>query len=415
LAVVNPSIPAVTILFPDFGGCLIRFIARRWLLIVTLVVLTFALAACGGAAPVTSWPGYIVQADTAYLTSATQLDAVNIGGDTAGVKLVGWPVQSPNASIGYYAMPALADDGKTLYVATEQANGNSGQVQAWANIERGTQTAPSIKWTYPHTTTDYIPGNIYGAVVLDGGVLYFGDGKGSVFALTAEDGRPYWPTPVRTQARIWSSVVVDDQNVYAASQDHNLYAINKKSGKQVWQFPGEGTDVDALVGSPTLYDGTVYVGSFGGVLYAVDAASGQLKWSFKAEGGLWDGPAIVSGTLYFGDQAGNVYALDAATGQNKRWSVKVEGGVKMTPLVDNGVVYVGTDSNRLYALKADTGQSIWNVPYKARDGESLLITPTVFENTLVVLPNLAGANPTRLIGLNKNTGQELWLYPAKQP
>jgi outer membrane protein assembly factor BamB len=393
---------------------LIRSFARRWLFIVSLVVLTFVLAACGGPPPVTSWPGYVVRADTAYLASSSQLSAVNIGGDTAGVQLVGWPIQTTNASLGYYAMPSLSEDGTVLYVGTEQMNGNSGQVQAWANVERGTQTAPSIKWTYPLTTTDYIPGNIYGAVVLDGDVLYFGDGKGSIYALKAADGRPYWPQPIRTEARIWSAVVVDEQNVYAASQDHSLYAVNKRTGNLVWQFPNDGTNIDALVGSPTVHDGTVYVGSFGGVLYAVDAATGQLKWSFKAEGGLWDGPAMVDGTLFFGDQAGNVYALDAATGQSTTWTVKVEGGVKMTPLVDDGIVYVGTDRNQMVALEAATGRSIWNAPYKARDGESLLITPTVFENTLVVLPNLAGANPARLIGLNKNTGQELWRYPAQQ-
>jgi len=394
---------------------LIRFITRRWLLVVSLVVLPFVLAACGGPPPVTSWPGYIVQEDTAYLASANQLVAVNVGGDTAGVQLVGWPVSSPNAALGYYATPALAPDGKTLYVATEQMNGNSGQVQAWVNIERGTQTAPATKWTYPLTTTDYIPGNIYGAVVLDEDVLYFGDGKGSVFAVNAENGRAYWPIPFTTNARIWSSVVVDDQNVYAASQDHSLYALNKKSGKLVWKFPPDDTDIDALVGSPTIYTGTVYVGSFGGVLYAVDAASGRLKWSFKADGSLWDGPALADGILYFGDQAGNVYALDAATGQNRPWSAKVEGGVKMTPLVDDGIVYVGTDQNRMYAFKADTGQAVWTQPYKARDGESLLVTPVVNNTTLLVLPNLAGGNPTRLIGLNKNTGQELWFYPVKQP
>jgi outer membrane protein assembly factor BamB len=377
-------------------------------------VLVFLLAACGGAAPVTSWPGYVVRADTAYLASSTQLSAVNIGGDTAGVQLVGWPIQSPNAALGYYAMPSLSEDGNTLYVATEQTNGNSGQVQAWANVARGTQTAPAIKWTYPQTTTDYIPGNIYGAVVLDGDVLFFGDGKGSIYALKAADGRPYWPQPVHTEARIWSAVAVDEQNVYAASQDHSLYAVNKRSGGLVWQFPNDGTNIDALVGSPTVHDGTVYVGSFGGVLYAVDAATGKLKWSFKAEGGLWDGPAVLDGTLYFGDQAGNVYALDAATGQSTKWTVKVEGGVKMTPLVHDGIVYVGTDRNQMVAMEAATGRSVWNAPYKARDGESLLVTPTIFENTLVVLPNLAGANPVRLIGLNKNTGQELWRYPAQQ-
>jgi outer membrane protein assembly factor BamB len=405
----------VTILFPDFGGCLIRLIiTRRWLLIASLVVLPFVLAACGGPPPITSWPGYTLREDTAYLASANQLVAVNVGGDTAGNALNGWPIESDNAAIGYYTTPALSPDGTSMYVGTEQMNGNSGKVLAYANIERGSEIRPGLKWSYPLTTTDYNPGNIYGAVVLNDSVLYFGDGKGMVFALKAEDGRPYWPVPFRTDARIWSSVAVDDQNVYAASQDHFLYAINKKSGAQVWKFPNDGTDIDALVGSPTVYDGTVYVGSFGGMLYAVDAATGQLKWSYDSEGGLWDGPAMVDGTLYFGDQAGNVYALDADTGQNKLWSAKVDGGVKMTPLVDDGIVYVGTDLHRLYAFKADTGQAIWTEPYKARDGESLLVTPVVTNTTLLVLPNLAGGNPVRLIGLNKNTGQEMWLYPARQ-
>ncbi len=393
---------------------MIRFIARRWLLIVSLFVLIFVLAACGGPPPVTSWPGYAILDNTAYLASANQLTAVDLGGDHAGAQLVGWPVQSPNAALGYYATPALSADGQTMYVATEQSNGNAGQVQAWVNIQRGTQTAPALKWTYPQTTTDYIPGNIYGAVVLSDGVLYFGDGKGAVYAVNADTGQASWPKPFLTGARIWSSVIVDDQRVYAASQDHCLYAVDKKSGNKLWQFPDDCKTIDALVGSPTVYDGVVYVGSFGGELYAVDAGTGQLKWSYKADGGLWDGPAMVNGTLYFGDQGGTVYALDAATGQSTKWTAKVDGGVKMTPRVDNGIVYVGTDRDLMYAFRADTGQSIWSTPYKSRDGESLLVTPMVYSNTLVVQPNLAGATPTRLIGVNKNTGQELWLYPAKQ-
>ncbi len=149
------------------------------------------------------------------------------------------------------------------------------------------------------------------------------------------------------------------------------------------------------------------------MLYAVDASNGQLKWSFKANGGLWDGPALANGTLYLGDQAGNVYALDAATGQNKRWSVTVDGGVKMTPLVSDGVVYVGTDRNKMFALKAENGQTVWPNPFTARDGEAMLVTPSIMSNTLVILPNLAGATPVRLIGVNKTTGQQLWTYPAR--
>ena len=386
-------------------------LVRRSLLMVSLLIVMVLLSACGGAPPVASWPGITLPADTAYLASADELLAIDITGATAGTPLIGWPQKSANASIGYYAQPSLSTDGNILYVATEQMNGNSGLVQAWTNVKRGSQTAPEVKWTYPLTDTDYLPGNIYGAVVLDSGMLYFGDGKGAVYALNADTGRPAWPKPVHTEARIWSSVVVDDQNVYAASQDHHLYAIDKVSGNLVWTFPAEGTNIDALVGSPTVYDGAVYVGSFGSMLYVVDTKTGKLKWSFKADGALWDGPAMADGILYFGDRSGNVYALDAATGQNKKWTIQVEGGVKMTPLVIDGVVYVGTEQNKMYALRASDGQTIWPQPFQAHDGENLLVTPIVISDTLVVAPNLAGGDPVRLYGLNKSTGALLWRYP----
>ena len=371
------------------------------------------LAACGGAPPVTSWPGYIVQDNLAYLASADQLIALDIKADTPAVPLIGWPVKSPNASFGYYARPALAPDGKTLYVGTEQMNGNSGHVEAWVNIERGAQQAPTLKWTYPLTTTDPVPGNIYGAVVLADDALYFGDGTGQVMALSAETGRPLWPSPVKTNARIWSAAAVDKQNVYAASQDHFLYAINRRSGNLVWKFPLDGNDIDALVGSPSVADGTVYVGSFGGSLYAVDAASGDLKWTYKASGTLWDGPAVADGTLYFGDLSGNVSALDAATGQNVRWTTQVTGGVKATPLVQDGIVYVGTDQDRLYAFKVENGQAVWAQPFQARSGETLLNTPVLNDGILLVLPSLAGGDPVRLYGVNADTGAQLWRYPPQ--
>jgi outer membrane protein assembly factor BamB len=117
--------------------------------------------------------------------------------------------------------------------------------------------------------------------------------------------------------------------------------------------------------------------------------------------------------LYFGDLDGNVYALSAANGQPTAWpqTAKVDGGVRATPLVADGVVYVGTDLHKMYALDAATGRAIWQAPFTARDGEMLLVTPVLDGNTLVVLPNLAGANPTRLYVLNKATGAQLWQYP----
>ena len=324
-----------------------------------------------------------------------------------------WPYKPANAALNYYSQPALSPDGKTLYVGTAQLNGNQGTLEALVNVERDAKHDPVTLWSYPLTETDPLPGNIYGAILLDNNVVYFADGKGQVFALNAESGEPAWSQPFQTEARIWSSPVLDADRIYVASQDHHLYAIDKTSGKQAWRFPADNTEVDALVGSPTLANGTVYVGSFGGTLYAVNAATGQLKWSHQADGSLWDGPALANGTLYFGDLSGNVYALDEATGQNRQWTAKVEGGVGATPLVAQGVVYIGTDQHRLYALNQDTGGMVWTEgPFTGTDGENMLVTPVLRGDLLIVLPQPAGTDLVQLYGLDKSTGKMVWRYPA---
>ncbi len=371
----------------------------------------FVLAACSGSTPVTSWPGYSVPADVAYLASANQLAALDISGTVVG-PLHGWPLPSPNATIGYYSAPALSPDGKTMYVGTEQANGNDGKLLAFVNVSRTAEQTPTLQWAYPLAETDPIPGNIYGTIVLDNNQIFFADGKGQVFALDAQTGQQRWSKPVRTEARIWSSPVVDASRVYVASQDHHLYAIDRNSGNQTWRFPADSTNVDALVGSPTISNGVVYAGSFNGTLYAVDAETGQLKWSYQAGASLWDGPAISDGTLYFGDLGGDFYALDAATGHTVQWTAKLDGGVKATPLVEGGTVYVGTDTHHIYALNQKTGQFVWPAPFTARDGESMLVTPILKGDTLLVLPNLAGTDPVELYGVYKSNGGLAWRYPA---
>ena len=168
---------------------MIQFLNRRWLLIVSALLAVFVLAACGGPPPVTSWPGYSVPGDIAYLAAASELAAIDISGTFVG-SLRGWPLKSPDATMGYYSQPALSPDGKTMYVGTEQMNGNEGKLMAFVNVDRAAEQNPTLEWTYPLTDTDPIPGNIYGAIVLDNDQIFFADGKGQVFALDAQTGQP---------------------------------------------------------------------------------------------------------------------------------------------------------------------------------------------------------------------------------
>lgn len=388
----------------------VHALSKRWFAIALLLVLATLLAGCGGPPPVTSWPGYVVTGNTAYLASSDQIIELDVSPNIADVKRQTWSAKPVNnAGIGYHSQPALSSDAKTLYFGSDSLTGNSGVVFA-LDLE-----LVQLKWTYPATTTDVTIGNIYGGVILDNETLYFADNHGLLYALDAATGRPRWEKPFDpgTKTRIWSTPAVKGNSVFVASQDHHLYAVNAADGSLIWQFPKAGApEIGTLAGSPVVHGETVYVGSFDSNLYAI-GMNGELKWTFTAEGRLWDGPAEANGVLYQADLSGNVYALDPATGQATLWPqpAKLAGGVRATPLVADGVIYAGTDQNKIYALETETGRSVWQNPFNARDGEMMLITPQISGDSLIVLPNLAGADPVRLYGLNKATGALLWRFP----
>ncbi len=389
---------------------MIQRLSRRWFVVASFFVLMLLLAGCSGAPVVTSWPGMVVQNDIAYVASSDHLFAVNISPDVADAKRQEWVYPSaPAQGVAFHSQPAISPDGKVLYMGSDALTGNAGAVIALDTVR------VAVKWTYPMTDTDLNPGSVYGGIVLISDTVYFAGGHGLVFALDAETGRPRWSKSLdpETGTRIWSTPAVHNNLVLVASQDHHLYALNAANGNLVWKFPKDGApEIGTLAGSPAVFDNTIYVGSFDGNLYATDL-NGNEKWRFKANGRIWEPPAEADGTLYFGDLDGNVYAIDAATGQTLQWPqpAKVDGAVRATPLVTDSVVYVGTDQRKLYALDAANGQSVWQAPFTARDGEMILATPAVYSNTLVVVPNLAGADPIRLYGLNKTTGAPQWRFP----
>ena len=73
-----------------------------------------------------------------------------------------------------------------------------------------------------------------------------------------------------------SPAIGSDGGVYVGSNDNKLYAINGKSGVELWEFE-TGSDVSS---SPAIgSDGTVYVGSNDNKLYAIKTDSKGLAKS----------------------------------------------------------------------------------------------------------------------------------------
>ena len=175
---------------------------------------------------------------------------------------------------------------------------------------------------------------------------------------------------------------------YASTRFSILEQINPATIKRLvpkWSF-SLGT-LDAQNTTPLVSDGVMYVTSAHSHIYAVDARSGRQIWQYAhpvEEGTVKKmccdagnrGAALYGDKVYFATNDAHVVALAAATGEVV-WDTTVgdwKKGQTMTvaPLAVKGKIIVGLSGaeypTRLFveALDAETGQEVWR-RYTAAD------------------------------------------------
>ena len=239
-------------------------------------------------------------------------------------------------------------------------------------------------------------------IVVDG-VMYVTASWSVVHALNAKTGEKLWTydPEVPGEAGAWGccdvvnrGVALHEGNVYVASYDGRLIAINAKNGKKVWEkntLPDNDMSY-TITGAPRVVNGNVIIGNGGadlgvrGYITAYDAKTGQQKWrwytvpgdpnepfeneameraakTWDPSGKYWEtgGGGTVWDSIVFDPDLNLLYI---GTGNGSPWSHKKrspEGG-------DN--LYLAS----IVALNPDTGEYVWH--YQATPGDNWDYTST---------------------------------------
>ena len=213
------------------------------------------------------------------------------------------------------------------------------------------------------------------------GTALAGGGPGTVDGkrIAAADGEPQnWLAHGRTYGEQRYSPL-------AQINDHNVERLGL-----AWAVP-MGT-YRGLEATPLVIDGMMYTTATWSVVYALDAKSGRQLWSYDPQVprewgryGCCDavnrGVAVWKGNVYVGTFDGRLVALDAKTGR-KRWEVNTIDRSKPytitgAPRVVKGKVLIGNGGGEygvrgyLSAYDAKTGELAWRfytVPGNPKDG-----------------------------------------------
>jgi outer membrane protein assembly factor BamB len=224
--------------------------------------------------------------------------------------------------------------------------------------------------------------------------------------------------------RIWSSKIGGDSNyllvglgpvgdgnqIYAASQDGNVVALDPDTGKSHWE-----TELDIeLSAGPAVGEGAVAVASKDGLVVLLDAKTGAEQWRVPIGGETLARPIISGDSVVVQTIANQLIALARFDGK-KNWEIEqtmpaltMRGA--SSPLLVGSLIVAGFDNGRLLAVNIDTGDIEWDSMLALPTGRSDLDRLSDIDGAIAVVGQdiYAAGYQGRIASIAAESGQVLW-------
>lgn len=198
----------------------------------------------------------------------------------------------------------------------------------------------------------------------------------------------------------WPGLAADSERAYLSSGTF-IYAVDLKSGEEVWRYPEEANSKLLFFANPALTpDSQLLIGSEGSQhdLLSLDPETGNEIWAepFSNANGPWVAPPLVfNEMIYAPNTDGNLYVLDM-NGQPAGNPIEVGGALWSTPATDGTLLYVTSLDHHLHVI--DLAETAFSEPIDL--GGAAPSSPAVTENGVYVG---SFASNIQFVGSNGNS------------
>ena len=138
---------------------------------------------------------------------------------------------------------------------------------------------------------------------VNNGNVYFSAWDGSVNAVQIKDVIPLWHVNVKDT--ITTQPEISGGRIFVGTGRGTVIALSENDGRMLWRFD---TNCGSISSKPVAADGLVFVGAESGPMFVIDASNGKQVGFVGSEEGITGNPAYSEGRLFFGN--GAVYAYD---------------------------------------------------------------------------------------------------------
>jgi alcohol dehydrogenase (cytochrome c) len=283
-----------------------------------------------------------------------------------------------------------------------------------------------VKWRFAFKGASAFGAFASNPVVLNG-TVYLQDLNSNVYALDHATGKVEWERAFNKPSLGPNGIAYGYGRIYGATET-SAFALDGKTGKQVWSRKLPGNAKEGIDMAPQLYDNTVlistvpgngltsfYKGGARGVVWALDAATGKPRWTFDTivDGAkLWGNPKLNSGD--------GLWYPPAVDGKGRVFlSVANPAPFPGTPKYPNGSSRPGPNlyTNSLVVLDGKTGRLLWyrqTVPHDVRDYDleaSAIIATVPIQGVDTEVAIVAG-KMGKAYAYRADNGKHLWTRPV---
>ena len=179
----------------------------------------------------------------------------------------------------------------------------------------------------------------------------------------------------------WPGLAVDAERAYLSNGSY-IYAVDLKTGKEVWHYPESGDAKHLYFATPVLTaDGQLLIGSEGTThgFVSINPETGKDNWAepFLGSKGKWVAPPLVfNDKIYAPNTDGFVYVL-GLDGKSVDAPIELGGSLWSAPTTDGKLLYVVSLDHHLHIIDSadnevsepvDLGGAVPNSPVVTEDG-----------------------------------------------
>lgn len=342
--------------------------------------------------------------------------------DAIGPRLVGEPAvfQIPKSS---QVMSGITVSGDRLYFGAQYTRTTQeGQLVC---MDRNTG---AVLWKFGDDE-GMLP--VFCTPTVADGRVYCGEGlhenKDCRMFCVSPEGKLAWQQPFQTKSHTEGAPAVANGKVFFPAGDDGLFAVDARTGKQLWQFEGgkaKGIHIDA---APAASGQRVFVGSglYSFVAVCLDADSGQELWRTDLKLRAFGAPVVLGKHVYYGvgtgnmmadthnypeegeekenEAAGAVVCLEGESGKEV-WRYDLPRSVHTGLVGDAFSVYAASRDGYVYAIDRRTGKLRW----KTGIGGAITSSPAVATSGGLPVAVYAVSREGLAVCINPHTGKIVW-------